>query len=378
MRVNGMRRVHEPLAHVLRAEMAGVGLCLVALTTACGSVDPEPAFDPTDAGLEVPFDTCAVTESTDPERALVSINEVFAGSLYDDARDWIELHNAGDTAVDLTGWTIEDRYTGDDTKPVPGRFTFPSNTLLCPGAYHVVERDLGCEVDALEFGLGSTDQLLLARPDGTIVDDVYWANLPRDQSMGLAHDAPGEFRRLATPTIGYPNSEFCECCGECKIGKCVAHDGVCVAESETDCEESAACMQLGWCGLVDGECRPTEEAHCRIATTCADKGRCGLVGEDCAVVASDDCRNAKVCSNEGRCTADLDNATCIATSSDDCEASDDCFNVKKNETIVRKGRCTLSEGRCVATSCEDTTVCQEKMCCTLLDGKCVKPHTETN
>jgi hypothetical protein len=158
MRVNRVRRVHAPLSHVLRAETAGVGLWLVVLTMACGSVDPEPAFDPTDVGLEVPFETCAVTESTDPERARVSINEVFAGSLYDDARDWIELHNAGDTAVDLAGWTIEDRYTGDDTKPVPGRFTFPSNTLLCPGAYHVVERDSGCEEDALEFGLGSTDQ----------------------------------------------------------------------------------------------------------------------------------------------------------------------------------------------------------------------------
>lgn len=349
----------------------------MSLLAACGSVDPETPFNPTDVGLETPFDDCAVTASSNPDQATVYINEVFAGSLYDDTNDWIELHNTSETAVDLSDWTIEDRYTGDAEKEVPGRFTFPAGTVLCPGGYYVVLRDLGCEVDALEFGIGSTDELVLARPDGAIVDDVYWEYLPRDQSMGLERDEPGSFRRLAMPTLGLSNSEFCECCGECKIGKCVARDGACVAESEEACAESAACEQLGWCALVDGECRPTEDAHCRNAASCSDKGRCGLVDGECAVVASEDCGVAKACSNEGRCEADLVTATCVATTPEDCENSDDCFNVKKDGTIVRKGRCSLSEGRCVATSCQDTTVCEEKMCCTLLDGKCVKPHTET-
>jgi len=45
--------------------------------------------------------------------------------------DWIELHNPGETAVDLSGWSLT-----DDSNP--RKFVFPGGTILPPGGYLVV------------------------------------------------------------------------------------------------------------------------------------------------------------------------------------------------------------------------------------------------
>ena len=360
----------------------------------CDQQEPPTSFDPASHGLEAPFGAeadasaardggtvtpagpCPGAMSSDADAPLVLINEVFAGSLIDEQEDWFELHNVGRTAIALDGWTVEDGFTGDTPKEVPGYFEFPAHTTLCPGAYAVVARGSACEAedDTFDFGIGSTDSLLLTDASGVVIDEAEWQDLPQEQSVGLVDDEKGRFRRLARPTRGTTNVDECACCGECLIGRCDLRDGACVATSTTDCRASEACTPLGWCGLVDGRCEAVDEDACRASQVCAKRGRCGLHEGACTVTSDVDCRASKDCENEGRCSADAEKTTCIATSLADCAASDDCVNVDEEtgELESRKSRCTLSGDRCVATSCEDTTVCEEQMCCQLLDGKCVR------
>jgi hypothetical protein len=75
---------------------------------------------------------CVLLQALQAGAAQVVINEIMyhpAPAMPEDKRrEWIELHNPGTNAVDLSGWRFAD---GVD-------FTFPLNTLLQPGAYLVV------------------------------------------------------------------------------------------------------------------------------------------------------------------------------------------------------------------------------------------------
>ncbi len=63
-------------------------------------------------------------------QAQVVINEVFYNAPGDDLQDlqWIEFHNTGEKATDLSGWTLDDGKV----------FTFPTGASLDAGAYLIV------------------------------------------------------------------------------------------------------------------------------------------------------------------------------------------------------------------------------------------------
>ena len=95
--------------------------------------------------------------------------------------DWIELYNAGHSAVDLSGWSLLD--SQDDHV-----YFIPRNQLLKPDSYLVLCQDLksfryqfpdvrNCIGNFL-FGLdGSGESIRLFRPDGLLIDSVFY----RDQ-----------------------------------------------------------------------------------------------------------------------------------------------------------------------------------------------------
>ena len=82
--------------------------------------------------------------------------------------DWIELHNAGDAAADLSGWSLT------DSKSTPQEWTFPAGAALAAGAYMVVwasgldHRTVG---QAFHTNFKLDDQgeyLALTKPDGSV------------------------------------------------------------------------------------------------------------------------------------------------------------------------------------------------------------------
>jgi hypothetical protein len=61
-------------------------------------------------------------------------------------KEWVEIFNSGSTAVDLTGWRLEDSQDGDASS------TFPTGTLLQPGKALVITGD--ATTFDLQYGAG--------------------------------------------------------------------------------------------------------------------------------------------------------------------------------------------------------------------------------
>jgi hypothetical protein len=129
--------------------------------------------------------------------------------------DWIEIHNAGDEAIDLAGYRLT-----DDAEEL-NKWTFPSVNLE-PGGYVVVfasGQDTANYVDAAgklhtNFNLSAAGEFVgLVAPDGTVVSQYgsvtedYPAQLG-DVSYGIAQTVVGEPTRtgfMTAPTPGEPN-----------------------------------------------------------------------------------------------------------------------------------------------------------------------------
>ncbi|HHC09480.1 MAG TPA: lamin tail domain-containing protein, partial [Actinobacteria bacterium] len=115
----------------------------------------------------------------------------------DDAGEWFELHNPGDVAVDLAGWTFRD----EDTD----RFVVDRSLVVPPGGYVVLGRSADRATNgrvAVDYAYGeamrlhnSADELLVVDADGVLVDRVAWDD-------GLTFPDPnGASMSLTDPTL---------------------------------------------------------------------------------------------------------------------------------------------------------------------------------
>lgn len=117
--------------------------------------------------------------------------------------DWVELYNAGSTAVNLKGWGITD----DTEKPL--KWKFPDVTIG-PGEYLVVycsglDKTSGGELHA-SFRLSSKGEVLgLTDNTGKIVDHLCAGNVPSNMSFGRQLGSTGFFY-FPNPSLGSANS----------------------------------------------------------------------------------------------------------------------------------------------------------------------------
>lgn len=139
---------------------------------------PTPGYENTEAGVRA-------------ARSLVSrnaeglcINEIMAKG---DGEDWVELYNAADSAVDLTGMGLS-----DDTDH-PRRWQFPEGAII-PAKGYVTVLLTGKGGDSgihngrycADFALSDGETAVLARPDGTLMDKVTLFEQHHNISYGRA------------------------------------------------------------------------------------------------------------------------------------------------------------------------------------------------
>lgn len=123
------------------------------------------------------------------ERGVV-INEIESNG---DDVDWIELVNAGSTAVDVSGWRVKDN---DDSRTD----AIADGTVLEPGAYLVYVEP------AMTFGLGKADAARLYLADGTtLVDSFSWTQ-HASVTYGRCPNGTGEFADTSASTRGAANA----------------------------------------------------------------------------------------------------------------------------------------------------------------------------
>ncbi|MBE6849941.1 MAG: hypothetical protein E7502_08610 [Ruminococcus sp.] len=99
---------------------------------------------------------------------------------YGAASDWIELYNAADTPVDLSGWSI-----ADSANP----WTFPQSASIGAGEYLIVfaskQESTGTEYHT-GFGLSkSGDALTLSNAAGNVVQELAIPALSEDTTYGI-------------------------------------------------------------------------------------------------------------------------------------------------------------------------------------------------
>ncbi|MBB5785513.1 lamin tail domain-containing protein [Jiangella mangrovi] len=135
-----------------------------------------------------------VAAAADTEVSGVVINEVSQRV----NPDWVEFHNTGDEAADLSGWKFQ-----DDQDRGPEDYVFPPGTVIPAGWYLVLDAAEG-DTRGFEFGLGAEDTVRLSDPTGTLVDSLSWTEHAAT-TYGRCPDGTGEVRLTAAPTRGEAN-----------------------------------------------------------------------------------------------------------------------------------------------------------------------------
>jgi|GEM_PF-1732222 len=120
-----------------------------------------------------------------------------------DFEDWFELYNPGDTAVDLSGYTISDDPTD------PAKFVLPAGTVLAADDHLLIWADKEEAQGPLHAGFDLDDlgeTITLYQPDGTRVDQVTFGPQSGDVAEGSWKDGlPPPFYALGMATPDAPN-----------------------------------------------------------------------------------------------------------------------------------------------------------------------------
>ena len=169
----------------------GTGHSLVLVRPSYGESDPR-SWDSSASRGGSPGAADATPSSP---QDLVVINEVLARS-EPPLEDFVELHNASPSSVDLSGCTLSDDPAALD------KFVIPANTILPAGGFaSFTETQLGFALSA------SGETLYLTNATGTrVLDAVRFSGQARNVSIGWMANSRGEFRPLAARTPGASNS----------------------------------------------------------------------------------------------------------------------------------------------------------------------------
>ena len=121
--------------------------------------------------------------------ALPAINEIVTDGPESDA---VEFFNRSFATADLSGW-----YFTDSQATV--RYTFTAGTLL-PGRAFLV-------VNALPFGLSTSDAVILRTPQDVLFQSFSWSSHPvQGGSYSRCPDGVGSFLSVAPTTLGAENA----------------------------------------------------------------------------------------------------------------------------------------------------------------------------
>lgn len=141
--------------------------------------------------------TFASTRGAPNDCSPVRINEIQSND-QTGGPDWVELTNAGESPVDLSGYVLKDN---DDSHA----YTIAAGTTLAPGAFAAFDL-------SASFGLGSADSIRLFAPGGTALLAAYSWTSHAPSTWARCPDATGAFAASASITKGAAND-----CGQLPV-----------------------------------------------------------------------------------------------------------------------------------------------------------------
>jgi hypothetical protein len=132
----------------------------------------------------------------------IVMNEIYSRGVTGNL-DWIEVYNAADGAIDISGYKIYDvgGYGGTKTKK-----PFPAGTTLPSHGFYVIVTDTNSTGLTDGFGLSSTGEAVwLENASGLVLDTVYFPALGVDTSYARKPDGSPSWVKLTPVTRGATN-----------------------------------------------------------------------------------------------------------------------------------------------------------------------------
>lgn len=196
---------------------ATFGASNVVASSTCGDgeiggveqCDGDDLGEQTCVGLDLGFtggalacsDACTFDASMCVSDSPVVINEL------ESTEDQIELYNAGNAPIDLSGWIVTDDAVDQDYDPAADleKLVFAAQTSLAAKQFLVVAK--GTRPGQHPFGLGTDgDTVTLLQPNLTVVDQVTYGLDEAASSYCRLPDGPGGAWTVdCAPTLGAPN-----------------------------------------------------------------------------------------------------------------------------------------------------------------------------
>ena len=137
---------------------------------------------------------------------MASNDAAFAGP-QGDFPDWIEIYNAGDEAIDLSGY-----YMSDDLVDTSAMFeipsTYPDSVTVAAHGYILFYANKGQESSVLNLGFklsGGGEQVGLWNPDREVIDSLTYGEQTTDISYGRYPDGGDTWEFMPTFTPGATN-----------------------------------------------------------------------------------------------------------------------------------------------------------------------------
>lgn len=143
------------------------------------------------AGTLLFVPTAAASEPDAPTG--VVLNEIIYDEVPTGFADTVEVYNAGDVPVDVTGWRMS-----DDKRD---RFGDLPATVLAPGEFLVLTADIN-----FSFGLGKNDEVVLYDASGAEVDAFAYDNTAPLSTWARCGDGTGEWAHATEATPGAANN----------------------------------------------------------------------------------------------------------------------------------------------------------------------------
>ncbi|MCE9571740.1 MAG: lamin tail domain-containing protein [Deltaproteobacteria bacterium] len=159
----------------------------------------------------VAVDTAPMAPDAGSAVGTLFINEVMTSNTtacpdpYGEYDDWVELYNASDAPIDLTGYTVTDD-AGQPTK-----FTIGSGVVVPAHGYGILWCDdqISQGHDHIAFKLASGEAFVIYAPGGDMIDSVAFGTTATDVSFARLPDGTGEFASCALGTCGKTNGTTC-------------------------------------------------------------------------------------------------------------------------------------------------------------------------
>jgi hypothetical protein len=170
--------------------------------TATATPTSGPTATPTATSTPEPTATLTATpkptatSTPEPTVTSVRLNEILPvpaqDGIIDEFDEWVELYNAGSSAVDLDGWSLDDGEGGSEP------YRIPAGTILPAGVYALFHgRTTGVALD--DVG----DMVRLLDPNGAVVDAVAFGQLAPNASY--SRDDYNVWHADWPPSPGAPN-----------------------------------------------------------------------------------------------------------------------------------------------------------------------------